>query len=168
MTEPGAPSLPGQGHSHRARNLAAQRDAEVRGRRLRVVAFLTVVVVVLAGGIYLATSDLLGQRDRTSVAGAITMRSSMAGFDPNVITAKAGETITIDWWNTDNAMHLDGGGMHSFISPELGLDERLPAESRRTLSFTAPTSPGEYDFYCDTCCGGKESPTMHGTIVVTA
>jgi plastocyanin len=168
LTEPGAPSLPGHGHSRRAQNIAAQHEAEVRGRRLRAVAFLTIAVIVLAGGVYLATSDLLGQRDQTTVAGAITMRSSMAGFDPNVITAKAGETITIDWWNTDNAMHLDGGGMHSFISPALGLDERLPAESRRTLSFTAPTSPGEYDFYCDTCCGGKESPTMHGTIVVTA
>jgi hypothetical protein len=25
---------------------------------------------------------------------------------------------------------------------------------------------GEYDIYCDTCCGGKASPTMHGKIVV--
>lgn len=168
MTEPGSPSLPGQGHSPRARNVAAQHRAEIRGRRLRALAFGGVVVAVLAAGVYLAGSDLLGQRDRTDIAGAITMRSSMAGFDPNVINARAGETVTIDWWNTDNAMHLDGGGMHSFISPELGLDERLPAESRRTLSFTAPATPGSYDFYCDTCCGGKASPTMHGTIVVTA
>jgi heme/copper-type cytochrome/quinol oxidase subunit 2 len=31
-----------------------------------------------------------------------------------------------------------------------------------------PAAPGEYDIYCDTCCGGKESPTMHGTLLVEA
>jgi len=25
-----------------------------------------------------------------------------------------------------------------------------------------------YDIYCDTCCGGKASPTMHGKLIVTA
>jgi heme/copper-type cytochrome/quinol oxidase subunit 2 len=28
--------------------------------------------------------------------------------------------------------------------------------------------PGTYDVYCDTCCGGKDSPTMHGSIVIEA
>lgn len=168
MTESSASPLPGQGHAPKALDVAAQQVAERRDRRLRAMAFGVIAVLVLVVGGYLATGDLLGQRDQTTVADAITMRSSMAGFDPNVLQAKPGATITIDWWNTDNAMHLDGGGMHSFIAPELGIDERLPAESRRTLSITAPTTPGEYDFYCDTCCGGKESPTMHGKIVVTA
>jgi heme/copper-type cytochrome/quinol oxidase subunit 2 len=30
----------------------------------------------------------------------------------------------------------------------------------------APTRPGDYDFWCDSCCGGKESPTMHGILRV--
>lgn len=167
MTEPASPPLPGHGHSPKARNLAAQHAAERRGQRLRAVTFGVIAVLVLVVGGYLATSDLLGQRGSTSVADAITMRSSMAGFDPNVLRVKQGETLTIDWWNTDNAMHLDGGGVHSFIVPDLGISETLPAESRRTLSITAPMTPGEYDFYCETCCGGKESPTMHGTLVVT-
>jgi cytochrome c oxidase subunit 2 len=167
MTEPTSPPLPGHGHSPKARNLAAQKAAERRGQRLRAVTFGVIAVLVLVVGGYLATSDLLGQRGSTSIADAITMRSSMAGFDPTVLEARPGETLTIDWWNTDNATHLDGG-VHSFIVPELGISETLPAESRRTLSITAPTTPGEYDFYCETCCGGKESPTMHGTLVVTA
>jgi heme/copper-type cytochrome/quinol oxidase subunit 2 len=59
------------------------------------------------------------------------------------------------------------------ISHELGLHEELPAagpsgESRKVVVFSAPTAPGEYDIYCDTCCGGKASPTMHGKIVVDA
>ncbi len=49
-----------------------------------------------------------------------------------------------------------------------GCYEELPAEGRRTVAFQAPTTPGTYDIYCDTCCGGKDSPTMHGAIVVEA
>jgi heme/copper-type cytochrome/quinol oxidase subunit 2 len=31
-----------------------------------------------------------------------------------------------------------------------------------------PMTPGDYDIYCDTCCGGKASPTMHGTLRIEA
>jgi heme/copper-type cytochrome/quinol oxidase subunit 2 len=80
---------------------------------------------------------------------------------------KAGQSATIDLWTTDAAPHLQGG-VHTFISEELAIYEELPAESRRTFTFTAPTISGDYDVYCDTCCGGKQSPTMHGRIRVTA
>jgi hypothetical protein len=78
--------------------------------------------------------------------------------------------VTLDWWTNDAAVHLQGG-VHTMISEELGLREELPAagasgESRRIVAFTAPMQAGEYDIYCDTCCGGKASPTMHGKIVV--
>ncbi|MFN8520969.1 MAG: cupredoxin domain-containing protein [Chloroflexota bacterium] len=166
MSTLGTISEPGQGHSRKAQNIAARRAAERKARRMRVAGFLAAAVIILGGGLYLAFSGFLGQRGATTVAGAITMRSSMAGFDPNVLRAKPGETLTIDWWNLDNSMHLDGGGVHTFIAPELGIYETLPAEARRTIQVTAPLTAGSYDFYCDTCCGGKESPTMHGTLVV--
>jgi heme/copper-type cytochrome/quinol oxidase subunit 2 len=44
----------------------------------------------------------------------------------------------------------------------------LPADSRRSVSLPMPTEPGTYDIYCDTCCGGKQSPTMHGQLRVQA
>jgi cytochrome c oxidase subunit II len=125
-----------------------------------------IVVVVLGAGVVIGFGDFFGRP--TAQGNVITMRISMAGYDPNVLVAKPGETLTVDWWNTDNAMHLDGGGVHTLISPELGINERLPAESRKTIQITAPTAPGDYDFYCDSCCGGKESPTMHGTLSVRA
>jgi cytochrome c oxidase subunit 2 len=125
-----------------------------------------IVVLVLGAGLVVGFGDFFGRP--TAQANVITMRISMAGYDPNVLVAKPGETLTIDWWNTDNAMHLDGGGVHTLIAPELGINERLPAESRKTIEITAPTTPGNYDFYCDSCCGGKESPTMHGTLSVRA
>jgi heme/copper-type cytochrome/quinol oxidase subunit 2 len=52
------------------------------------------------------------------------------------------------------------------VSTDLGLYEELPAESNRTVVWTVPDKPGRYDVWCESCCGGKDSPTMHGTIVV--
>jgi heme/copper-type cytochrome/quinol oxidase subunit 2 len=52
------------------------------------------------------------------------------------------------------------------VAPELGLNEELNAESRRMISWPVPDKPGTYDVYCDSCCGGKDSPTMHGRIVI--
>jgi plastocyanin len=147
---------------------AATREAAVRkARNVRAAVFALAVIGVLGVGVWLAASDLLGQRGATREVGAISVRASMAGFTPSVIEARAGETVTIDFWTTDAAPHLSDG-VHTFISEELGLYEQLPAESRRTFSFRAPMTPGDYDVYCDSCCGGRDSPTMHGTIRVRA
>lgn len=134
----------------------------------RAVAFFAIAVLILGAGTYLAASVFLGQRGTSSVAGALPVRLSMAGFDPKVIDAKAGQTVKLDFWNTDNAMHLDGGGVHTFIMDSQHIYVTIPPEGRKEYSFTAPTTPGDYDFYCNTCCGGKASPTMHGTLRVTA
>ena len=133
--------------------------------RYRAALFGLVVVGVLGAGVVLAAADLLGQRGTPTTADAMPVRMSMAGFDPGVMTVKAGQAVAIDFWTTDAAPHLQGG-VHTFISEQLGIREELPAESRRTFTFTAPTKLGDYDVYCDTCCGGKDSPTMHGTIRV--
>ncbi len=140
--------------------------AERRSRRIRGAAFGVIVVVVLGAGVYLAGGVFLGQRDKTTAADAIPVRLSMAGFDPKIITAKAGATVNLDFWNTDNAMHLDGGGVHTFIMDDQQIYVKIPAEARQAFSFAAPMIPGDYDFYCNTCCGGKASPTMHGTLRV--
>ncbi|MBI3747727.1 MAG: cupredoxin domain-containing protein [Chloroflexi bacterium] len=136
-------------------------------RRLRTVAFGVVVVVVLGVGLVLAAGTFFGQRGTPTTAGAIAMRISMAGFDPNTLEAKPGETLTIDWWNDDGAMHLENG-VHTLVSDTLGIRYELPADSRKSITITAPSAPGDYDFWCDSCCGGKDSPTMHGTLHVSA
>jgi hypothetical protein len=155
-----------------ARRSAHDRDvvAGRRRERLRIAAFGIVVTVVLGVGIYLATSDLFGQRGSASVADAMPVRISMAGFTPTDIRVPAGETVALELWTTDSAPHLEGG-VHTLISDELGIYEELPAagatgESRRVVNIAAPSTPGTYDIYCDTCCGGKASPTMHGRLVV--
>jgi cytochrome c oxidase subunit 2 len=135
--------------------------------RLRVIAFGIAAVAILGAGIYMAGSVFMGQRDKPSTPGALAMRISMDGFDPRPIAAKPGETLTIDWWNTDASMHLTNG-VHTLVSDTLGLNLALPAESRKTITITAPAVPGDYDFWCDSCCGGKDNPNMHGTLHVAA
>lgn len=154
-------------HSRQTAEAAAREAAERRSRRLNAFAFAVVAVVVLGVGVYLAGGVFLGPRGTTQVAAATAMRISMAGFDPAVIHAKPGEKVTLDWWNTDGAMHLQGG-VHTLVSDTLGVRMELAAESRKTIMLTAPMEPGDYDFWCDSCCGGKESPAMHGTLHVEA
>lgn len=153
-------------HGTHKRSFAEVASDARRSRRIRGAVFGLIAVAVLGAGLYLAGGVFLGQRDKTTVANALPVRLSMAGFDPKIITAKAGATVNLDFWNTDNAMHLDGGGVHTFIMDDQNIYVKIPAEARQAFSFTAPTAPGDYDFYCNTCCGGKESPTMHGTLRV--
>jgi len=131
--------------------------------RARLFLFVAIVLGVLAVGGYLAFGDFLNRPD--AAAGSISVQSSMAGFTPSEIRVKARSTVTLDWWTQDAAMHLENG-VHTMIAPALGLNEALPAESRVAVTWQVPDMPGTYDVYCDTCCGGKDSPTMHGKIVV--
>jgi cytochrome c oxidase subunit II len=161
----------GEHRAHRSRGHAAERAARRRRDQIGKIAFGAVITVVLAVGGYLAFGDFLG-RGGVPVANAISVQASMAGFTPSEIHVKAGEAVTLDFWTQDNPLHLRGG-VHTMISHELGLHEELPGAtaagtSRVTVAFTAPATPGTYDIYCDTCCGGKDSPTMHGKVIVDA
>ena len=143
-----------------------------RGGRTRSAAFVLVVAAVLGVGGFLAFADLFGQRGSASSADAIPVRLSMAGFTPADIRVPAGATVALELWTTDAAPHLENG-VHTMISDELGIYEEVAAagatgESRRIVEVTAPVAPGTYDIYCDTCCGGKASPSMHGKLIVEA
>ena len=148
------------------------QSAQRRRDRVRKAIFGLIVAVVLGGGVYLAAGDLLGQRGSASTANAIPVRLSMAGFEPGEIKVPAGQTVSIELWTTDAAPHLQDG-VHTMISDELGIYEELPAagmtgESRKVVTIRTPTKPGTYDIWCNTCCGGKDSPTMHGKLTVEA
>lgn len=132
----------------------------------RYAAASGLVVAVLGAGLVLGFGDFLDRPD-AETADALPVQMSMAGFDPGIITAKAGEELAVELWTTDAAPHLHNG-VHTLISDELGIYEELAAESRRTVTLEMPMTPGDYDIYCDTCCGGKASPTMHGILRVEA
>jgi plastocyanin len=155
-------------HATRRGSRVARRAARERVDRndlLRKVAFGGIVVAVLAVGGYLAFGDFLQRPSDSAASGVIDVQSSMAGFNPSEIHVKAGETVTLKWWTQDAAPHLQGG-VHTMVSPDLGLSEALPAESTKMVTWAVPNKPGTYDVWCESCCGGKDSPTMHGRIVV--
>ena len=104
-----------------------------------------------------------------SPAGAVdlVMRIDMAGFTPPDLDAPADRPIRLRIVNPDNSHHSDGGGVHGFTVPSLGVDVKVPPLT--SMVITIPAAPaGEYAFYCDTCCGGKENPSMNGTLRMRA
>jgi plastocyanin len=154
-----AATLP-RGDARRAGRATAQP-----GARMRMLAFGGIVVAVLAIGGALAFGDFVDRPAGGAAAGTIDVQSSMAGFTPGEITLAAGQTATLNWWTDDASLHLQGG-VHTMVAPELGFYEELAAESSRLVTWTVPDRPGTYDVYCETCCGGKDSPSMHGRIVI--
>jgi cytochrome c oxidase subunit 2 len=141
-----------------------ERDGTQNASSLRMLVFGLLSVAILGAGVYLAGSVFLGSRGSAS-AGQISMRVSMDGFTPPVLEATPGQALSIDWWNTDGAMHLTNG-VHTLVSDTLQVRLELPAQAHKAIVLTAPTTPGDYDFWCDSCCGGKDNPKMHGTLRV--
>ncbi len=102
-----------------------------------------------------------------TVAADIRIQTTMEGFMPPVIRAKVGKPLTIQLINRDTRFHTDGGGWHQFAIDELDVNSKIGPESTELVTLT-PTRAGTYEFYCDTCCGGRESPSMRGRLEVSA
>jgi len=97
----------------------------------------------------------------------LTMRVDMAGFTPPELSVPSGRATRLMIVNPDNSHHSDGGGVHGFTVPGLGVDVRVPPLTNMIITLPAAEA-GDYQFWCDTCCGGKENPAMQGTIRVRA
>lgn len=83
----------------------------------------------------------------------VSMVSDNFSFSPDVITAKPGQTVLITFANA---------GVHTFAIDEIQLDEAIAAG--QTLSFTAPTTPGTYPYYCSV--GSHAALGMKGKLIV--
>ena len=143
--------------------MPVDRDGSARAKSrlwLRLVIFAGAVLIV-AG----ATAWLLRPQAPSSEAADQTVKVTMAGFQPAELEVPAGQPATVKLVNPDSPFHTDGGGVHQFASPELSVDVKVQPESEAVVEIPA-SKPGTYTFYCDVCCGGKENPTMRGTIVV--
>ncbi|MFZ3058128.1 MAG: cupredoxin domain-containing protein [Candidatus Methanoperedens sp.] len=129
------------------------------------ILFIIIVIAIFGAALYLIISKSASLEPVNK--DGIKMTITMAGFEPNLIRAKAGQPVTINLINPDNSHHTDGGGVHNFMLTA-GLSNvniTVQPESQDVFTFT-PTQPGEYHWYCDSCCGGKENPSMHGTLIV--
>lgn len=128
--------------------------------RLRLALFVVITLLVLGTAAWLLRPRAL------PAGGNQTVTITMAGFTPSTLTIPAGQPVTIRLVNPDTKFHADGGGVHQFAVPELGLDVMIQPKSTALVTIPA-AAPGRYIFYCDVCCGGKENPTMRGTLVVS-
>jgi cytochrome c oxidase subunit 2 len=140
---------------------------EQHGKKLPYMSilFIVIVIAIFSTALYLMInkSASLEPADKK----AIKMTITMAGFEPNTIRAKPGQPVTINLINPDNSHHTDGGGIHNFILTAglANMNITVQPESQKVFTFT-PTQKGEYHWYCDSCCGGRENPSMHGTLIV--
>jgi plastocyanin len=133
---------------------------------VRLGVFTVLAVAVGGVALWLAVSRLMPP-PATDV-GAIQVHASMGGFDPSALTVRAGETVSVELSSMDTSMHSDGGGWHEFAIDALGIDWKVGPLSSKVFQLQAPSEPGTYDYYCGICCGGKDNPSMHGKLTVTA
>lgn len=150
---------------HKRKMLKEKQKNQAKKLPLMSILFVVIIIAIFSSAAYIVMSRTVSQEPLDK--DAIKMTITMSGFEPNVIRAKAGEPVKINLINPDSSMHTDGGGVHNF-QLKAGLanvNVTLAPESQKVFSFT-PTQPGEYHWYCDSCCGGKENPGMHGTLIV--
>lgn len=96
------------------------------------------------------------------------VRISMSGWSQKIVEATTKEPLQITMVNLDNPFHTDGGGWHNFVVPELDFEARVAPEGTETFAVDVSSlPPGDYLFYCDICCGGKDNPFMQGTLRVS-
>jgi len=90
-------------------------------------------------------------------SGSQTVQMTEMKFTPNTFTVKAGEKVTVKLENK-------GTVTHDFSIDSLKIAKTVPAGQSDTVTFTAPSTPGTLDFYCNQ--PGHKAAGMTGTITV--
>ena len=140
------------------RNRPPQRSS---GLRVRLVVFAVLALAIAGAAAFAVWPKTLASTDSGSAD--VSLRVDMGGFTPAMLSAPAGRALRLRIVNPDSSMHGDGGGIHGFTIVKLGIDEKI--QPLTTSVVTIPASDaGDYAFYCDTCCGGKENPAMQGVL----
>ena len=144
------------------RNRAQHRSSNLG---VRIAVFIVLALAVAGGAAYALAPKELATADPGPTD--ITLRVSMSGFTPPVVTAPADRPLRLRIINPDSSHHSDGGGVHGFTIVALGINALVQPETTGVISVPAAAA-GDYAFYCDTCCGGKENPSMQGVLKIRA
>lgn len=111
-------------------------------------------VEVIDGSAALALDAEAGDVVDLSASLALSMESGNFFFKPNTITAKAGQEVTVTMEKNT--------GLHTFVIDEINLKASI--EEGESFTFTAPSDPGSYAYYCD--IGNHRAFGMEGTLIV--
>jgi plastocyanin len=95
-------------------------------------------------------------------ATAITVTAEDIAFSTNTIEASAGDEVSVTLVNNDNIPHNIAFYQTDAAEEEIAVGELITGpDATTTLTFTAPSEPGEYFFRCET-----HPNQMTGTFVV--
>src|SRR3972149_4910654 len=145
-----------------------RRERKSHRRQGRAIWFVLGALAVLSVAAFLAAEPLRSRPAASDPGGrAPQVYVSMAGFEPRMLTASAGQEFKMQFVNPDSQFHTDGGGWHQFRIDGTGIDVRIPPSSQPTVTLPA-LAAGTYEFYCDICCGGRANPAMRGVLEVKA
>ena len=122
----------------------------------RLVALALVVPLALG----LAACGKSKKSSASSGSGSDVMKVTLTAkdfeFSPTTIDAKPGEKFTITFKN-------DGQAEHNFSIKSLNVNTDLAAGKSTTVTFTAPSSAGDVQYFCEY---HKDSKNMVGTLHV--
>ena len=92
------------------------------------------------GSLALGAQSPQGEQEAVSDA---NINIEASGYKPDNLTVKAGSNITIHLKNNGGS-----GCTQAFTIPSLGLQKIVPLGQSDTVSFTAPSQPGQLPFMC--------------------
>lgn len=92
----------------------------------------------------------------TSDSSIITVEGGAFFFKPNVIKAKLGQKVTIEFKNT--------GGSHDFTIDELNVKTKTLGSGETTKVEFTPDKAGSFEYYCS--IGNHKQMGMKGTLTV--
>jgi len=111
------------------------------------------VVGPKAPGPYAAKGSVTETAGQASIEAQDTLQ-----WQPNTVVAKAGDKVTLQIKNMGNTAH-------TFLSPALNVNQLdVPIQKTTDVSFTAPSAPGAYQFWCN--IPGHAEAGMVGEVVV--
>lgn len=126
------------------------------GKSLRTVGFSLLMVFILAVAACNGDDDA-DDADVGNGNGSVTVETPDMSFDPDEITASAGEDLEITLDNTD-------GQIHNFTLDEADFELEAAGGETATGTLSVPDEAGEYEFYCSVP-GHRESGQV-GTLIV--
>jgi hypothetical protein len=137
-----------------------------RARRHAALSFRARVTALAVLTVAVGLVTMLVWPRPPSARAAARLTIDMGGFHPATFSVRTAEPIRLQLINPDSQFHTDGGGWHQLAIPQLGVDAKVGPRSEKIIDIPAAAT-GEYPFYCDICCGGRENPTMRGVLRVT-
>jgi plastocyanin len=119
----------------------------------RRLVFLIAIVSLMT----LALAACGGGSSSGSAALNINMTATEFKYDPNVINASPGQTIDLTLKNI-------GSVRHTWVLDQENIKLTVDPGQSVSKTFTAPTTPGTYQFYCDE--PGHKEAGMVGQLIV--